>query len=247
VVHPGDNCRLLPFEIRRQPDDTTCGPTCLHAVYRYYGDDVPLGTVARSVRTLPDGGTLGVHLATDALTRGYRATVVTWNLHVFDPTWFGAGAAPMRECLRRRAGAKHDDSKLRKAALAYVKFLDRGGSITFRDLDADLLGRALRRGVPILTGLSATFLYREARQRPSDDEPDDVGGDPVGHFVVLTGYDATKREVCVTDPLHPNPLSEHHTYAVPIQRVIGAIYLGVLTHDANLVLIERAAQPRQVG
>lgn len=25
---------LSSFEIHRQPDDVTCGPTCLHAVYR---------------------------------------------------------------------------------------------------------------------------------------------------------------------------------------------------------------------
>ena len=24
---------------RPQPDETTCGPTCLHAVFRYFGED----------------------------------------------------------------------------------------------------------------------------------------------------------------------------------------------------------------
>lgn len=29
---------FLSFDIRRQPDATTCGPTCLHALYRHYGN-----------------------------------------------------------------------------------------------------------------------------------------------------------------------------------------------------------------
>ena len=28
----------LPVEILPQPDETTCGPTCLHAVFRYFGE-----------------------------------------------------------------------------------------------------------------------------------------------------------------------------------------------------------------
>ncbi|MCA8953410.1 MAG: hypothetical protein KDE27_28110 [Planctomycetes bacterium] len=232
----------MPFDIRRQPDDTTCGPTCLHAVYRYWGHEVGLGAVAARVPTLPDGGTLGVLLATDALAHGYRATLITWNLNVFDPTWFRPDAAPLRDNLVRRAEAKSHDAKLHAAATAYVEFVDRGGAIRFRDLTPRLLAASLRRRVPILTGLSATFLYQEARQRPSDDVPDDIAGEPVGHFVVLTGYEPKRRAVYVTDPMHPNALSPNHTYPVSIDRVVGAIYLGVLTYDANLILIEPQRQ-----
>ena len=35
----------LPVETLPQPDETTCGPTCLHAVYRYWGDREPLETI----------------------------------------------------------------------------------------------------------------------------------------------------------------------------------------------------------
>lgn len=53
---------LSMFQIGRQPDDTTCGPTCLHAVYKYYGREIPLPELLEQVRTLEGGGTLGVHL-----------------------------------------------------------------------------------------------------------------------------------------------------------------------------------------
>ena len=35
----------LHLDILPQPDLFTCGPTSLHAVYRYHGDDIPLEQV----------------------------------------------------------------------------------------------------------------------------------------------------------------------------------------------------------
>lgn len=72
--------RQLDLEMLPQPNDTTCGPTCLQAVYRYYGDDVGLGEVIAQVPSLTAGGTLAVMLAGHALRRGYRATIYTYNL-----------------------------------------------------------------------------------------------------------------------------------------------------------------------
>ena len=229
----------LPFEIRRQPDDVTCGPTCLHAVYRYWGDDVPPDDLIRDVKRLDEGGTLGVLLANHALRKGYKVTIFTWNLQVFDPTWFQPGGPPLVDRLRARAKVRRA-SKERQAIAAYVDFVGLGGKLELAELEASLLRGFLKRGVPIMTGLSATFLYREPREVSETGAPDDIGGEPQGHFVVLTGYDADRREVLVTDPMHPNPLSVIHTYPVRIERVIGAIFLGVLTFDANLIVIEPA-------
>lgn len=67
---------------------------------------------------------------------------------------------------------------------------------------------------------------------------DDVRGDPSGHFVVLCGYDKDSGTVLVADPLQPNPLSESHIYGIAVERVICAILLGILTYDANLLIIE---------
>lgn len=234
---------LAGFKIKRQPDDTTCGPTCLHAVYRHFGEEVPLLDLLPQVPSLEGGGTLGVLLATHAVRRGYKVKLITWNLQVFDPTWFKEGAPPLREKLLKRIAAK-SKSKMTVAAKHYVEFLDSGGKIEFRDLEPALLRKYLKRGTPILTGLSATFLYNDSRERGDDNKPDDIAGDPVGHFVVLTGYDPDTREVLVSDPLYPNPLAAQHTYPVQMQRVIGAIYLGVLTYDANLIIIEPQRSPK---
>lgn len=237
---------LSDFEIHRQPDDTTCGPTCLHAVYRHFGDDLPLPQLLAEVPTVHGGGTLSVHLATHALRRGYRVSLITWNLQALDPTWFALERDPFCAKLRERARARRG-SKLAAVCRAYADYLEEGGELRLQDLEPALLRNLLEAQQPILTGLSATFLYREARERAEDGVQDDVDGDPTGHFVVLTGYRHPRREVLVSDPLYPNPLADVHTYPLHMRSVIGAIYLGVLTHDANLLVISPPEAPLQEG
>lgn len=226
----------LPLEIQSQPDEITCGPTCLHAIYRYFGDDFPLKRLITEVQSLEGGGTLAVFLACHALRQDYAATIYSYNLEVFDPTWFITPGVDMSERLRRQMQEKADP-RLRVATRGYLEFLERGGSLRFVDLTRNLIRGYLKRGIPILTGLSATYLYRTAREFGPNDEYDDIRGHPSGHFVVLSGYDRERRNVVVNDPLRPSPVAEGHRYEVNIDRVLGAIMLGVLTHDANLLII----------
>jgi hypothetical protein len=86
---------------------------------------------------------------------------------------------------------------------------------------------------PIITGLSSTYLYRATREYGPRDEPDDIRGTPGGHFVVLAGYDRPERTVLIADPYGPR-----RDYWLSIDRAVGAILLGIVTHDANLLVIQ---------
>jgi hypothetical protein len=226
----------LRLDILPQPDDTTCGPTCLQAVYRFYGKDVPLEKVIAQVPHLEGGGTLAVYLACHALRRGMSAIIYTYNLQVFDPTWFRPGV-DIRTKLAAQVREKKNP-KLRQASEAYTEFLDLGGELRFQELDSALIRKYLKQQKPILTGLSATYLYRQAREYGPKNDHDDIRGEPSGHFVVLCGYDREERTVLVADPYLPNPLAEGQYYEISIDRVRNAILLGVLTYDANLLIIE---------
>jgi hypothetical protein len=231
----------LRLDIHRQPDDSSCGPTCLHAVYRYYGDAIPLDRVLAEVPSLETGGTLAVLLGTHALRRGYGASIFTYNLRLFDPTWFHDDV-DLAAKLRQQADVKRD-AKLRFATDAYLEFLGCGGRIRHEELRPSLIRRYLERDRPILTGLSATYLYDCARERGTDRLVyDDVAGAATGHFVVLCGYDPDAAEVHVADPLWDNPRFGTRTYAVGMQRLLGAILLGVLTYDANLLVLTPPAE-----
>lgn len=227
----------LSLDILTQPDELTCGPTCLHAVYRYYGDDISLDQVIAEVPMLESGGTLGVWLACHALKRGYRATTFTFKLQLFDPSWFQPGAPDIVERLEAQLEVK-DDPRLHTATHAYLEYFRLGGKLKLADLTPALIRRYLKRQRPVITGLSATFLYRSTREFGDNCDYDDVRGEPSGHFVVLCGYDSQTRETLIADPLHTNPMGVGQVYRSPINRVINSVLLGVLTYDGNLIILE---------
>lgn len=229
--------RKLELEILPQPDDATCGPTCLHAVYRYYGEDLELERVIDETAMLPTGGTLSVQLAIHALRRGYEAEINTYNLTVFDPSWFQPGVDLVAK-LEAQAKAK-EDARLRSATAAYLEFLSLGGVLKMEPLSTALLRAHLLAGRPILTGLSATYLYACPREiGETVMRYDDIAGQPQGHFVVLCGYDPARGVVLVADPLQDNPGYGEHYYEEDVERVITAICFGALTYDANLLVLE---------
>lgn len=220
-----------------QPDDFTCGPTCLHAVYQFYGDHVDLEEVVAETPRLENGGTLAVWLACQALRRGYSAKLYSYNLQIIDPTWFLIPGVNLSAKLREQVQYKKGGS-MRTSTEAFLEYLELGGELRFEDLTTRLIRKYLRKQVPILTGLSSTYLYQSMREYGPNDEYDDVRGEPSGHFVVLCGYDKERRTVLVADPLHPNPVSDTQSYEVDIERLLCAILLGVLTYDANLLILE---------
>ncbi len=226
----------LRLDISAQPDDTTCGPTCLHAVYRYFGDDIELQQLIDEVPALEGGGTLGVLLGNHALGRGYTVRLITYNLQIFDPTWF---AEPTDLTAKLREQMEHKrNPKMRLASEAYISFLNLGGTIEFQDLNPRLIRKYLKKSVPVLTGLSSTYLYQHAREYGPNCDHDDIRGVPTGHFVVLSGYDRDQHQVMISDPLAENPYSTNQKYLVRIERLICAILLGIVTYDANLLIIE---------
>lgn len=229
----------LDLSILRQPDNITCGPTSLHAVYRYFGDDIKLEEVITQTHKLVGGGTLAVMLGCHALERGYQAKLYTFNINVFDPTWFTHNPVPdLSERLKRQAKAKaKSDPKLGAATQGYLRFLELGGQIRFEDLSTRLLSAQLRRNRPILVGLSSTYLYRSAREFGPNDDSDDINGVPMGHFVVVCGYDPGRRVARVADPLHDDTGVRGQIYEVPMARLVAAIMLGILTYDANLLIV----------
>ncbi|MGI8907000.1 MAG: hypothetical protein ACR2IE_10980 [Candidatus Sumerlaeaceae bacterium] len=243
----GTAAQRLPLHILPQPDDTTCGPTCLQAVYNFFEDAMTLEQVLAQIPCLPTGGTLTSILARHALKRGYRATLHTYNLQVFDPTWFELAPAELARRLRARSRYKRAAKQL-IATKHYLKFLEEGGQFAFEDLTTGLIRRYVEdRGIPILTGLSATYLYRTPREYGPNADFDDLRGDPAGHFVVLYGYNHATREVLVADPLYPNPFAKTHHYLLNIDRVLCSILLGTLTYDANLLIIEPARNSPSPG
>jgi len=238
----------LALEVLSQPSDADCGPTALHGVYRFWGDALPLAEVVAGVPRLDDGGTVAASLGAHALRRGYRATLYTYDLRIFDPSWFDSAGrslppGPLIAKLRAQAAAKSKE-KLSFVTEAFAEFLEHGGKVRFEDFSGRMITRILRAGRPILVGLSATYLYKSMREMRRDGSEDDVNGHSSGHFVVLHGYDPARRTVDLADPLGASHAGSALEYQVTLSRLTAAILLGVLSYDGNLLVIDPAASPR---
>ena len=229
----------IELDMLRQPSDSSCGPTCLHAIYRFYGDDHDIDDLIEEIHQFEEGGTISVHLAIDALKRGFDTRLYTYNLRVFDPTWWNLPRDEFIGKLRERVRHLNRPKDI-EAHQAYIEFLKLGGELRLADLSPHLLERLITRRQPILVGLSATYLYQDIRETPQGVD-DDVGGWPVGHFVVMTGYHSDTEEVVLTDPFGRNPFNPHGVYQIDVHRFINAVLLGIMTYDANLLLISKTA------
>jgi hypothetical protein len=232
---------MININMRTQPNDVTCGPTSLHSIYQYYGDKIRLSEVIKQVSYVKTGGTIASYLGRHALERGYQSKLYTYNLNIFDPSWFEGGKSPadfLKKKLKLQLKYK-TGKRFRESTFAYIKYLNAGGEIRFRDLTVNVLKKYFEQNQPIITGLSATYLYQSQREYAAGHRSiyHDLKGTPCGHFVVLCGYDESKRHVIVADPHRENPLSSDNYYKVSINTLINAILLGVITYDANLLII----------
>lgn len=238
---------MIDLRISTQPDDETCGPTCLHSIYQFYGVPIKLNEVINTVNRSLSGGTLAPMLGEHAMSQGFDVTIYINNLDVFDPTWFEddeAEPAFLMQKLKEQLKYKKDLA-IGQSCQSYYDFIAKGGKVKFTTINVQLLKDYFIKKTPILTGLSATYLYRSAREIYTEDGEgyyDDIRGTPCGHFVILCGYDDAHRHVVVADPHRENPLSHDNYYKVSSNRLINAIMLGVYTHDANLIIIEPRGQ-----
>lgn len=234
---------MINLSIHTQPDDESCGPTSLHAIYNYYDFFVPLEQIVTTVERSLSGGTLGCLLGKHALQNGFSSIIYVNNVSVFDPTWFEQDGQISIEVLKRKLKAQLAHKRQRgllSATKGYLDYLELGGQVRFKTINANLLNHFFEQKIPIITGLSATYLYNCARERYANGKSiyDDIAGKPCGHFVILCGYNEDDCLVTIADPHRENPLSHDNYYKVEINRLINAIMLGVLTYDAILLIIK---------
>lgn len=233
----------MDIKIETQPNDESCGATCLHAVYRYYGYDIPLNNVIETIDRSPSGGTFCISIGKHALQHGFMSTIYINSLVIFDPSWFTNGEADKKlliDKLEAQMRAKNDPY-INKATIAIIEYLELGGKICAYPLSVRFLKKFFDKNIPVISGLSATNLYWSPREAFTDEGKsvyDDIRGTPCGHFVILCGYDSQRRRIVVADPYSGNPMQHSSYYKVDINRLINAILLGVITFDGNLTVIE---------
>ncbi|MEZ4743145.1 MAG: C39 family peptidase [Bdellovibrionota bacterium] len=229
----------FPFSIPNQPDDETCGVACLLGVYQYFGMKEDFESLLQEVEMLDSGGTLSVNLGIHALKNNFEVTLNSYNLQLFDPSWSRLAVGDLVTKLRQQMVEKSYDSKLIAASRAFIDYLELGGDIRFGDFSLEHLKSYVDKKIPVVVGLSSTFLYQSKREIPETTESDDIKGYPAGHFVVLNGYKDDGQQISVCDPYRGNPFSKgENPYLVDRDHLLTSIFLGILTYDANFLIIK---------
>jgi hypothetical protein len=240
--------RELRMQHFTQPDDVTCGPTSLRKVYDFYGLQLELPAVLETVERNEDGGTLAVFLGMAALRQGFHARIYSYDLQIFDPSWAELESPELVRRIRARFPYLADAQR-KRAAMAYVRYLETGGELRFDDLTPALLKSIIDRGHPVLAGLSATYLYGFRRERWDEATgrlvEDDIAGEPIGHFVVVSGYEQWGRKLIVLDPSAHVPASPTGRVTVGSERLINSILLGDVTYDAVLLEVWPADEAQE--
>src|SRR5688572_23614591 len=80
--HTAAVARELNVQRFLQPDDVTCGPTCLLKVYDFYGLRVDMDEIVDALERNEDGGTLAVFLGMAARRRGLHARIYSYDLQI---------------------------------------------------------------------------------------------------------------------------------------------------------------------
>lgn len=229
----------MKINILPQPDDVTCGPTSLHAVYQHFGYKISLPKLIGEIEMLEGGGTLGVFLGIDALKRGFDATIHSVNLEIFDPTWVDLPMKALYEKLEIEYAAKKRN-KLRIAIKAYLRFIEAGGTVNLKDFKPGMFDRYFKKDVPLISGVSTTFLYQSKREYTNAENKsvfDDIHGEPMGHFIVVYGESEDKKFL-IADPDNTNPIAHGPYYQVERNRLVHSILLGILTYDSLILAVQ---------
>jgi len=239
--------KLSDLRIDPQPNDSSCGPTCLHAVYRHLGIEIELSDLVHTIQPVAGGGTIAANLGIDALNRGFKAHLHCFDLRIFDPSWFELNRLELASKVRQTL--PYQTGKLQACIQAHLEFLELGGTIGFGDLNPSLLGGYIKRQIPVIAGVSASWLYRSPREREEHGSvvEDDIAGRASGHFVVVTGYRSDSAIFTLSDPWPQRRFeSQNLSYEVSTWCLYSSILLGVESFDGNLLVIENQRPPENL-
>lgn len=194
-----------------QPTNTTCSPTALSMLLRYYGEEFNVADISAKVPQVKnekgeDCGTINQQMATWCISLGFDVVLYTADVQVIDQSWSKLTSTEVVERLEaRKSGFKVPSlGELWNNAYcqAYIEFIRSGGELHIANaITSKLLYKMLEKG-PVLPCLSFDTLYgigRTINIGEKETKPDDVNGKAWNHSVVIYGNDE-QGNFLVADP-----------------------------------------------
>lgn len=229
----------MRLNILPQINHQLSGAETLRGIYAYYGEDISMDDLVVSTTRFSNRRLRPLALAIDALERGYAVTVHCCDTRIFDLSWMGLVSSELKEKLEYHK-SKADSVHLTQTFDAYIQILEKGGTIDLSEINRAVIRKAVELKAPIIAAVSATHLFHSKREYlDSKDRPvlDDAKGKTAGHLVAVTAW--VGKEITLHDPYLANPITGKAKYKVYISRLMRSILLGVLSYDAQMVVITK--------
>ena len=171
---------------------STCGQTSLRAVLDYFGLKFSLSEILKGVR-LYKTGTYIEDMALFAKSLGFKTKIITFDPEFFDPTWANLPQKSLLRKYKRSMKFKRGRKRKREKILNYLK---KGEKYSLQIPSRKLLFSYLKKKIPPILCIFSTILRKEKRRKNS--KLNDIAGKPMGHFVVLMGYE--NKKFIIMDP-----------------------------------------------
>lgn len=204
----------------------TCGPSALQQILAYYGVKKSLNEILKNFK-MYEYGTWDFDLLSYVLRLGFKAEITTYNLDIFDPTWFKLSRKKLIKKLKSRL--KYAKPFHKQGIRSCIRFLELGGRIRFKIITEKIIKDYLRKKIPVIACFCFTALwkckraYSKKTKKGYKSISNDIRGVPEGHFIVISGY--AKDKFFVTDPSYNIPVSKTGKYSVPIKDLIAYILM----------------------
>ena len=186
---------------------------------------------------VPLGSSLG-HIATYFITLGFKTTLHTVDIEIFDPSWSGLTSLELIDNLRLRRqhfkSVKYEVEALDVIFDGYIKFLEAGGKIVFPIIDENYLIDLLSLG-PIYCSVNYNFLNSTSKYlfEGSVSTHDPVKGSSFAHIVTLAGFHDGQFKVVDPDAEFGG------VRLINSSLLVGSIYLAESDYDPLLITLEK--------
>ncbi len=127
------------------------------------------------------------------------------------------------------------DEPLERLIGVYIEFIEQGGSLRYREPTRELITDLLHRGLPVIVRVSITHLYGVSRE--FEGAYDDIRGEPVSRFVVVSGYFPKSGRFIVRDSSPRVPTRRLGRYSARWDRFLSATLSDHTTDGAALLAV----------
>lgn len=187
----------------------------------------------------PIGTSIG-HIASYFIKLGFKTTIHTTDIQIFDRSWENKNTSELIELLKlRKKYVKHstyDNNTLDVIFDGYIYFLQKKGQVVFPEIDVNYIYEKLKKG-PIFAVVNYNYFNNVAKYAydaiSKCNIEDSIKGNPGTHAVVIHGYNDCLFRIA-------DPDQEFGGYkSVRGSHLIASHYLAQTDFDNIMITLER--------